>query len=132
LRQKDIDRFWSHVGRQGPDDCWLWSASKDTAGYGHLRIAGRLRKAHRVALELTGVVFKAGECSLHKCDTPACVNPAHLFVGTKADNAHDRDQKDRHVVGRGNTGKTHSPAVRAKISAAVQAAYAEGRGRWVT
>ena len=40
---------------------------------------------------------------MHSCDTPRCVNPAHLSQGTQADNAHDRDRKGRWVRGRGNT-----------------------------
>ncbi len=42
-------------------------------------------------------------CVLHRCDTPACINPDHLFLGTRHDNNLDRDKKGRQVAG-GNKG----------------------------
>jgi len=85
-------RFWSKVEKT--KTCWLWIASLDTDGYGLFRINRRLKKAHRLSFE-----WSTGEKPklfiLHKCDTPACVNPDHLFEGTALDNARDRDRKGR-------------------------------------
>lgn len=45
----DEARFWSHVDRRGPDECWPWTAYKDRWGYGYFRVEGRLRPVHRWA-----------------------------------------------------------------------------------
>lgn len=75
--------------------CMLWIRSTDTNGYGMLCVDGRKRKAHRVAWELANGPIPAGLHVLHRCDTPACVNPAHLFLGTHTDNMRDCSAKGR-------------------------------------
>lgn len=88
-----------------PSGCWLWTAST-VNGYGVLRWRGKMAKAHRVVYELAhgpipGHTSYHGMCVCHTCDTPDCVNPAHLFLGTNADNAADRDAKGRRRAPRG-------------------------------
>ncbi len=95
------ERFWSKVDRAGGPEwleaCWLWlPPTSQVFGYGDMHANGRKQYAHRLAWELaSGRQIPAGLCVLHKCDNPRCVRPSHLFLGTKADNAHDAMAKGR-------------------------------------
>ncbi len=95
----DATRFWSKVDVRGPDECWPWTASKQHGGYGQFRAEGKKHKAHRVAWEQTQGPIPAGKHMLHHCDNPSCCNPAHLFIGTNADNIQDKVNKGRQVKG---------------------------------
>lgn len=93
-------RFWSQVNKDGPEHpelgkCWIWRRSIGLWQYGRLVVDTRLRYAHAYSYELHCAPVPVGICVLHKCDTPACVNPEHLFLGTRADNNLDRDRKGR-------------------------------------
>lgn len=100
LKPSDGTRFWPRVNRPCESDaCWLWTGHKIPRGYGRLRLNGRLILAHRVAYELEIGPVPNGLLVLHHCDVRACVNPAHLFLGTHADNAADRDAKGRQAKG---------------------------------
>lgn len=89
-------RFWAHVVKLGPNDCWEWTGARHPKGYGTVRWAGKTRKAHRVSYQLeTGVEPPANMVIMHICDNPPCVNPAHLRLGTYSDNAVDMFEKGR-------------------------------------
>lgn len=98
------ERFWSKVNKSSgsygddgtyPTECWEWVGAKMTQGYGQLRINGKHRLAHRVVFELDGRSLSSEECVLHKCDNRSCVNPDHLRIGTRRDNARDAYSKGR-------------------------------------
>lgn len=78
-----------------PDGCWLWRGYAPN-GYGRMSIAGHMQSTHRIAYRLFVAPIPEGLDVCHRCDTPACVNPAHLFVGTRQDNLDDMVDKGRH------------------------------------
>ena len=106
-------RFWSKVDKRGPDDCWPWKAAKDSKGYGCVAHPhwGGIMGAHRAALLLDGRYLSAENPQVnHTCDNPPCVNPAHLYAGTHAQNMADREARGRNgthlhpeLVGRGDS-----------------------------
>lgn len=75
--------------------CWEWDACKNEYGYGVFSYEGKPMQAHRVSWEIYVGSKPDNMCVLHRCDNPGCVNPAHLFLGTRTDNANDRDNKGR-------------------------------------
>lgn len=90
--------------------CWLWTAGTCTAGYGRFRGSdGRVVPAHKFSYELHVAQVPDGFEVCHKCDTPGCVNPAHLWVGTHAENIADRDRKGRGKMPDCNATKSHCP-----------------------
>lgn len=98
-------RFWDKV--QKTDGCWLWTAGKSN-GYGMYRPTSRTQKwAHRMSWELHFGLIPDGLCVCHRCDTPACVRPDHLFLGTKRDNSLDRHAKGRDASGERNGAHIH-------------------------
>jgi hypothetical protein len=106
------DRLWARVTIAGPDECWPWQErSRLREGYGKMYVAGRVLPAHRIVWTLVNGPVPVGLFVLHRCDNPPCCNPAHLFLGTKADNTHDMIAKGRHR-------RFHSPEARHNMSLA--------------
>jgi hypothetical protein len=95
-----IRRFFEKV--RVPCDgegCWEWTASRFPDRYGKFKLHGRNVRAHRTIWTLTRGPTPDGLCICHHCDNPGCVNPAHLFLGSVADNVADRDAKGRQCRG---------------------------------
>ena len=86
-------RFWLKVRKTGT--CWLWTGAHKPTGYGDAWYRNRRQNAHRVAWQLLRGRIPKGKFVLHQCDTPACVNPGHLFLGTQKVNMTDCIQKGR-------------------------------------
>src|SRR5688572_33287595 len=76
-------------------------------GYGHVSFNGEVRRAHRVAYELAHGVAPGNLVVRHSCDTPACVNPDHLLLGTQLDNIADRNMRGRTAKGDRSGPRTH-------------------------
>lgn len=102
LRPHDSERFKQFFVAGEPDSCWIWFGSKDGKGYGAYpagKLPGRKTQrkigAHRLAYALAFGPFDPVLFVLHRCDTPLCVNPNHLFLGTNKDNIEDMRRKGR-------------------------------------
>lgn len=72
--------------------CWLWLGTTSN-GYGRIDHGGKTLRAHRASYEEFVGPIPKGFCVLHRCDTPCCVNPEHLFLGTQQDNMSDKAAK---------------------------------------
>lgn len=91
-------RFATKFTPEPMSGCWLWTAALDHNGYGLIGSGGKHGtnlQAHRVSWELHCGPIPDGQCVLHRCDTPSCVNPDHLFLGTQIENLLDMTQKGR-------------------------------------
>ena len=105
------DRFWEKVNRDGPvhrtlgTACWLWTGATNHKGYGQLfeRETRKHLMTHRLSYEMAFGPSPDGRFVCHRCDTPRCVRPDHLWLGSAADNTADMVAKGRrvHVVGEG-------------------------------
>lgn len=84
--------------------CWIWLGIIDGPGYGIVSIKRRSTKAHRFSWELHRGPIPDGLCVCHVCDNRLCINPDHLFLGTKLDNCRDMYSKGRNV---NNSGVKH-------------------------
>lgn len=107
LTAKQIARFWAKVAVGPPDTCWPWTrcadsrshgVHRDRGGYGVVRFNYKNYRAHTIARWLATGEWSTDLNTLHNCpgqDNPSCCNPAHLYLGTQADNAKDSLLKEQ-------------------------------------
>jgi hypothetical protein len=102
------DRFWAKVDTLDLDGCWPWTGSRSPKGYGQFMWSDRKpKRAQRIAYTFAFKPIPAGLLVCHACDTPACCNPEHLFLGTHKDNTADMVRKGR---AKGAQGVVHRAA----------------------
>ncbi|SRR6266446_4043470 len=98
-------RFWNYVENVSfftDEDCWLWIGAKTTHGYGIIHFIYRGYAAHRISYWIykqycqSDLLDQTKILVCHKCDSPACINPSHLFLGSAQDNTIDSVKKGRH------------------------------------
>ena len=95
-------RFWSKVKKGQPNECWEWTASIGSRGYGRFTMKkdGKTEQhAHRVSYILCHGSIPIGLYVLHNCDNKKCINPSHLFTGTQQINVDDMIRKGRNCRG---------------------------------
>lgn len=107
-----MERYWSHVDRRGPDECWPWTASfAGPQDHGRFYVGKDGDRpvcwyAHRFAWFLEHGQDPGESKVRHKCDYPPCQNPDHLLLGTQADNIADMIERGRDRK-RGRPGRQH-------------------------
>ncbi len=95
MTKETFNEAWTPEPNSG---CWLWTRSVNDRGYGQVYPKGKRNpeKAHRYSWQIHNGTIPAGLHVLHHCDTPACVNPAHLYLGTRSENMREAVSKGRH------------------------------------
>lgn len=102
-RNEIASRFWEKVDIKNENECWNWKACTQSKGYGSFGIGnGKTALAHRIAYELENEEIPEGLCVMHLCDNKLCCNPAHLRLGTIAENNRDMLNKRRQALGTKN------------------------------
>lgn len=105
--KRRIDMFWARVNKT--DGCWLWTGCTN-GRYGKLSVGGPEVRAHRFSWELANGPVPDGLNVLHNCDTPLCVRPDHLFLGTQKRNMDDMNEKGRSIRPKGKDAVAHLTA----------------------
>lgn len=94
--QSVFERLLQNIEINETTDCWEWQGGTNNIGYGLIRDDKRMRTTHRVSYEEHNqVAIPKYMCVCHTCDNPLCVNPQHLWLGTRKDNIQDMIKKGR-------------------------------------
>jgi hypothetical protein len=103
-----LERLLEKIEINSVTDCWEYQGGKNNLGYGMIRDEDKMRTTHRVSYEEhNNLKIPTGMCVCHACDNPMCVNPSHLWLGTRTQNTRDMLTKGRGKPwgGIGMTGK---------------------------
>jgi len=93
------ERFWRHVQKAGPDECWPWTGHLDKDGYGSLKVGRKTVRAHRFGYEQKHGPPADAVGLRHRCDYPPCCNDAHLIPGDHVANMRDRREAGHYARG---------------------------------
>lgn len=106
------ERLWAKVHVGNPDECWTWTGSVGSHGYGQVSnpVTKRPSLVHRLVYEMRYGEIARGMFVCHRCDNRKCVNPHHLFVGSALDNVRDCVSKGRWPVRAGLRGSSNPSA----------------------
>jgi hypothetical protein len=99
LYEPTVELLYKMVRFDEATGCHLWTGVPNHKGYGRIGVNYKDYLVHRLSYELQVGSIPDGMVVCHKCDTPACINPAHFFLGTRSDNHADMVTKKRHQIG---------------------------------
>ncbi len=135
-RSNTIADFWGRVDIRNSDECWEWQGGRNQKGYGKFYLESGKMYAHRFAWTITNGDIPPGTVVRHTCDNPPCCNPAHLELGTHADNMRDAVERGRiargsrqgkAILGEGDVTEIWRLLSEKKTQAEVAATYGVGR-----
>lgn len=106
IEQYYINKIFTKI--QKTTSCWLWTGACDINGYGIFNMYNKCWRVHRLSYIIHYGNFNQKMCILHKCDIRNCVNPNHLFIGTRQDNHRDMHNKNRYPCGEDHGNSTIS------------------------
>jgi hypothetical protein len=118
-RTDALKAIWARVRKSPePDGCWIYEGHISKAGYGRVHLDGKQQQAHRALyVATTGANLTPSQFVCHKCDSPPCVRPDHMFVGTQKENIADMIAKGRKFLTVGGY-KCNSVLTEEKVRAA--------------
>jgi len=94
---KDLDYIKEKIQNYTKDKagCWIWNGATTNFGHGRIKINNKTLSVHRISYEIHRGKIPNGLFVCHHCDNPTCINPKHLFLGTRSDNMKDAYNKGR-------------------------------------
>lgn len=110
VSESTVERVFSRINKDGPlpdqenpfysgmGKCWEWMGGTNKQGYGRQAVGYKMMLAHRVVYTLLKGAIPHGAIACHRCDNPLCVNPDHVFLSDRKENAADRVAKGRGSV----------------------------------
>lgn len=103
LSSEEISKFWASVLVGAETECWIFTGFRNESDYGMFGVSrnGKWQRyrAHRLSYLIASGEDPAEYQVIHSCDTPPCVNPAHLRKATNAENVRDMIAKGRNPHG---------------------------------
>lgn len=98
-RRRTLENFLpeipSRIQMDAVGGCWLWEGATDRIGYGKVKFNKKTVGAHRASFLAHGGSLMPGQCVLHSCDVPQCINPSHLRAGSLVENAREAAARGR-------------------------------------
>lgn len=103
-----VESRYREKWEEDPNGCWIWQSTTQASGHGQLWVDGRHRGAHRVSYKIHKGEIPDGMHICHKCDVNPCVNPDHLYAGSRSDNVQDAIERTGWIESRERGEEHHS------------------------